>query len=357
MHSVPAGDASAALSRAVANGAGWVFITDQGEPNPWGVLPSYFNEELATMRAIEWRHGRAGGDAVPSRGSHAAPSRDRAAHGARAGRVRVELDPDAARRWAAAQMDAATFTTVRLAAGAVVLAALVRIQHARAVAVARRAGAWSGPVALFAYAAPFSFAYVRIGAAAGALLLFGAVQITMIGRGIATGERPGLRGWAGIALAAAGLAWLTLPAVGRPDPIGSALMIVAGCAWGVYSLARAAGRPNALAANARSFVWAVPLRGGVNLVARLSSVEVSARGLILAAVSGAITSGLGYAIWYRALRGLTATQAAILQLSVPLIAAAGAVVVLHESVNPRLAVSSAAVIGGLKAVSCRSPSP
>jgi drug/metabolite transporter (DMT)-like permease len=247
------------------------------------------------------------------------------------------------------RMDAATFTTVRIAAGALVLAALVRIQHGPPLATAgRRWAAWVGPLALFAYAVPFSFAYVRIGAAAGALLLFGAVQITMIGRGIAAGERPGLRGWAGVVLAAAGLAWLTLPAISRPDPIGSALMIVAGCAWGVYSLA-GRGATNALAANARSFVWAVPLALAVNL-ATFASLKVSARGLILAIVSGGITSGLGYAIWYRALRGLTATQAAILQLCVPIIAAAGAVVVLHESVNPRLAVSSAAVIGGVALV-------
>jgi drug/metabolite transporter (DMT)-like permease len=246
----------------------------------------------------------------------------------------------------AGEMDAATFATVRLAAGATVLFALVRIQHGPSLAQAGRG--WVGPVALFVYAAPFSFAYVRIGAAAGALLLFGAVQITMIGRGIAAGERPGLRGWAGIALAAAGLAWLTLPAVGRPDPIGSALMVVAGCSWGVYSLA-GRGATNALAANARSFVWAVPMAVVVNLLGA-SSVKVSARGLVLAVASGAITSGLGYAIWYRALRGLTATQAAILQLSVPLLAAAGAVVFLHESLNPRLAISSAAVIGGVALV-------
>ena len=248
----------------------------------------------------------------------------------------------------AGQMDAATFTTVRLAAGALVLAALVRTQRGRGPSPPPARRSLVGPVALFAYAAPFSFAYVRIGAAAGALLLFGAVQITMIGRGIATGERPGLRGWAGIVLAAAGLAWLTLPSLGRPDPIGSALMIVAGCAWGAYSLAGRSAT-DALAANARGFLWAVPLAVALNLAA-LSSVAVSARGLALAIVSGGVTSGLGYAIWYRALRGLTATQAAILQLSVPVIAAVGAVVVLHESVNPRLAVASAAVIGGVSLV-------
>jgi len=243
----------------------------------------------------------------------------------------------------AGAMDAATFTTVRIVAGAAVLATIVRLQGGPSPL--RGGRSLVGPVALFAYAAPFSFAYVRIGAAAGALLLFGAVQTTMIGWGIARGERPGLRSWAGIALALAGLAWLTLPALGRPDPVGSGLMIVAGCAWGVYSLA-GKGATNALAANARSFVWAVPLALLVNLVLA-SSVVVSPRGLILAAASGGITSGLGYAIWYRALRGLTATRAAILQLSVPVIAAAGAVVILHESVNPRLAVSAAAVLGGL----------
>ena len=235
----------------------------------------------------------------------------------------------------AGAMDAATFTTVRLLAGACVLAAIVRAQGGPSP-VGRGGGrGLIGPVALFAYAAPFTFAYVRIGAATGALLLFGAVQITMIGWGIATGERPRARSWVGIAAAAVGLAWLVLPSVRRPDPIGSALMVVAGCAWGVYSLAGKKAT-NALAANARSFVWAFPLALVLNLAAS-SSVAVSARGVLLAAISGGVTSGLGYAIWYRALRGLTATRAAILQLAVPVIAAVGAVVVLHESVNPRSA--------------------
>jgi drug/metabolite transporter (DMT)-like permease len=205
-----------------------------------------------------------------------------------------------------------------------------------------------GPIALFAYAAPFTFAYLRIGAATGALILFGAVQITMIGAGIAAGERPRLRSWIGIAAAAAGLAWLMLPALRRPDPIGSALMVVAGCAWGIYSLAGKKAT-NALAANARSFAWAVPLAVALNLIA-MSSVKVTGRGLVLAAISGGVTSGVGYAIWYRALRGLTATQAGILQLSVPVIAAIGAVAVLGESVSPRLAISGAVVIGGLALV-------
>ena len=246
----------------------------------------------------------------------------------------------------AGAMDAATFTTVRLAVGAFVLAAIVWGQHGPSPF--RGEGGVIGPLALFAYAAPLTFAYLRIGAATGALILFGSVQITMIGWGIATGERPRFRSWVGIAAAGAGLAWLMLPSLRRPDPLGSALMVVAGSAWGAYSLAGKKAT-NALAANARSFVWAVPLALLVNLIFA-SSATVSARGVVLAAVSGGVTSGLGYAIWYRALRGLTATQAGILQLSVPVIAAAGAVVFLRESVSPRLAISGAAVLGGLALV-------
>jgi drug/metabolite transporter (DMT)-like permease len=240
-------------------------------------------------------------------------------------------------------MDAASFTTVRLTSGALMLAVLARWQT-RAWVPLRGHGV-VGPLALFAYAAPFSFAYLRIGAGAGALLVFGAVQLTMIGAGIVAGERPRLRTWLGLALAAGGLAWLTLPSVGRPDPVGSALMIVAGCAWGVYSLA---GRrsPDALASNARNFLWTVPLALLLDaLVVR--STTLSARGVVLGLVSGALTSGLGYAIWYRALRGLTATRAAILQLSVPVIAALGAIVLLDEPLTARLALAGTAVLGGL----------
>lgn len=243
-------------------------------------------------------------------------------------------------------MDAASFTTVRLTAGAVVLSALVRLQAGSWAPLRGRGSAnrFVGPLALFAYAAPFSFAYVRIGAAAGALLLFGAVQLTMIGWGIAAGERPRPRTWFALAIAAAGLGWLIVPSVGRPDPVGSALMIVAGCAWGVYSLV---GRKaaHALGSNARSFLWAVPLALG--LIVASPALVLTPRGLMLGIASGGITSGLGYAIWYRALRGLTATQAAILQLAVPVIAAFGAVALLHESVSARLAISGLAVIGGI----------
>jgi len=243
------------------------------------------------------------------------------------------------------EMGAATFTTVRIAAGALTLAAIVRLQSGDWKALRGGARDLTAPLALFAYAALFSFAYVRIGAAVGALLLFGAVQLTMFTWGILTGERPRLRVWLALAVAAGGLAWLMLPSVKRPDPTGSVLMILAGCAWGVYSLV---GRKaeQALASNARSFVWAVPLALLLN-VAVLPSATISGRGLLLAVISGGVTSGVGYAIWYRALRGLTATQAAVVQLSVPVIAALGAVAILHEALTSRLAVSALAVLGGL----------
>ena len=153
-------------------------------------------------------------------------------------------------------IDAATFTAVRLVTGALALAALVRLQSGTWSGLRGRPG--PGALALFAYAAPFTFAYLRIGAAVGALVLFGAVQLTMIGWGVVRGERPGLRLWAGLALAAGGLVALLLPSARRPDPVGLGLMIVAGVAWGAYSLlGKRVGDP--LAASARGFLWSVPL--------------------------------------------------------------------------------------------------
>jgi drug/metabolite transporter (DMT)-like permease len=241
------------------------------------------------------------------------------------------------------QIDAATFTAIRLGAGALVLALIVRAQ----------AGSWSpllgrdvrGPLALFAYAAPFSFAYLRIGAAVGALVLFGVVQLTMIGYALFSGERPTALTWSGILLACFGLAILTVPAATRPDPLGLLLMAVAGVAWGVYSLV-GKGTAQPLAANARSFLWSTPLAILLVLIARTAATTTS-RGIVLALISGAITSGLGYAIWYRALRHLTVTQAAVAQLTVPVIAALAAVGLLNERLTTRLLISGAAVLPGV----------
>ncbi|MEA2488593.1 MAG: hypothetical protein QOH21_385 [Acidobacteriota bacterium] len=235
------------------------------------------------------------------------------------------------------QIDAATFTLVRLGAGAVVLTLLAR--------PSLRGGGVLGPLALFAYAAPFSFAYLRIGAAVGALVLFGVVQLTMIGYALVRGERPAPLTWVGLVLAAGGLAVLTVPSVSRPDPFGVVLMAIAGVAWGVYSLA---GKKVAdpLAANARSFLWSSALAVIMVLVSR-TPVTASGSGIVLALVSGGVTSGLGYALWYRVLPRLTVTQAAVAQLTVPVIAALAAVGLLEERLSIRLVIAGALVLSGV----------
>jgi drug/metabolite transporter (DMT)-like permease len=243
-------------------------------------------------------------------------------------------------------IDGATFTLVRLASGAAVLALLVWTR-ARTLAPLRGRGAL-GPVALFCYAAPFSFAYLRIGAAVGALILFGVVQLTMIATGIFRGERPAAMTWLGIGLSTAGLLAITVPSVSRPDPLGVSLMALAGVAWAVYTLAgKTASDP--IAANAWSFVWA----GALAAIPRLSShaaAAPTARGLALALISGGVTSGLGYAVWYRVLPRLSVMQAAISQLSVPVLAAFGAALLLREHLGPRFLVCAAAVLVGVGVV-------
>jgi drug/metabolite transporter (DMT)-like permease len=246
-------------------------------------------------------------------------------------------------------IDAATFTALRLLAGAVVLVALVRVRDGGWRAL--RGGGAIGPVTLFVYAAPFSLAYVRIGAAVGALVLFGAVQLTMLGYGLFRGERPSPRTWAGLALATGGLVLLTAPAASRPDPLGVALMVVAGIAWAVYTIAGRTSR-EPVAANARNFLWSSPL-ALLMVGATAATTVISVRGITLALLSGGLTSGLGYVAWYRALPRLSVTQAAVAQVAVPILAAAGGVALLGEPLTPRLILSGAAVLGGIGLVASR----
>ena len=241
-------------------------------------------------------------------------------------------------------VDAPSFTSLRLLSGAVTLFLLVRASG-RPTPGTRdlRAAA-----ALFVYAFAFSLAYTRIPAALGALLLFGAVQVTMIGRGVAVGDRPAPLEWAGIALSLGGLVALTFPGLRQGDPAGSVLMIGAGIAWGVYSLLGRTSRGDPLAANGAHFAHAVPLALLASLVAAgLGAPRLSAPGAGLAVASGALASGLGYAIWYAALRGLSTAQAALVQLSVPPLAALGGVFLLGEAVTLRLALSALAILGGI----------
>ena len=240
-------------------------------------------------------------------------------------------------------IDAASFTAIRLASGALVLFLLTFRR-----APERSGRGWTSAAVLFVYAVPFSYAYLRLGAAMGALILFALVQVTMIGWGVARGERPGAFGWLGIAVAIAGLVGLTVPGRGAPDPLGTAGMAVAGVAWGVYSLRGRDASSDPLATTASSFVCSLPLAAVLLGVAVPAfGVHASARGVLLAVASGALASGVGYSIWYAALKYLTATRAAVLQLLVPILAAAGAVAWLGETVTVRLIVTSCAIVGGV----------
>ena len=243
------------------------------------------------------------------------------------------------------RVDAATFTSIRIVSGAVTLFLLARLAAPPREAAATAAGSWASAVALFAYAAAFSFAYLRIGAGVGAVLLFGAVQATMLAWGLRRGERPGRAEWVGLTAALAGLVALVRPGLSAPDPAGAVLMIAAGIAWGAYSL-RGRGATRPLAATASNFARAVPLAGALS-IGLLGSAHADLRGALLAATSGALTSGVGYSLWYAALAGLTSTQAAVVQLSVPVLAAAGGVALLGEMLTPRLVACGGIILGGV----------
>jgi drug/metabolite transporter (DMT)-like permease len=237
-------------------------------------------------------------------------------------------------------IDAATFTGVRLAAGAVALVVITLARGGRP-----REGSWTSSLVLVVYAITFSLAYLRIGASAGALILCGAIQITMIGWGIIRGERPSLAELLGLLLAVAGLLSLTLPGARAVDLVGALLMAASGVTWGVYSLhGRRARLP--LAANADNFLRSLPF--AVVIVGGWSdSAHITPAGLVLVVISGALTTAVGYIFWYAALPALTATRAAIVQLATPLIAATGAVVILGEPLSARIVSAAALILGGV----------
>jgi drug/metabolite transporter (DMT)-like permease len=238
-------------------------------------------------------------------------------------------------------IDPASFTLIRLISGALMLALIVRISRRRREARGDNRSA----LALFVYAAAFSFAYVSLSAATGALLLFGAVQATMIGAGLMRGERMGLLQALGLLLALAGLVGLLLPGLTAPPLAGSLLMLLAGIAWGVYSL-RGRGGGDPLQVTTGNFMRAVPIAVllGVLMLGRLSFDRA---GVGLAIISGALTSGIGYALWYAVLPAMKAAHAATVQLSVPVIAAVGGIALLGEAASLRLLLASIAILGGI----------
>ena len=241
-------------------------------------------------------------------------------------------------------IDPASFTSVRMACGAATLWLILALGgRAR-----ERAGSWKGASALMAYAAAFSFAYTSLTAGTGALLLFGAVQATMIAAGLLTGERLAGIQWIGFLLALSGLAALVAPGVSAPPWQGAGLMLAAGMAWGCYSLlGRGAGDP--LAATAGNFLRALPIALAISVLAAFSA-HMTPLGFAYAALSGAVTSGIGYTIWYAALPGLSAGQGASVQLSVPVITALGGAFMLGEAPTLRLAACSVAILAGIALV-------
>ena len=245
-----------------------------------------------------------------------------------------------------ASIDAASFTTIRLVSGALVLMLIVASREKDAGQ--RQAGSWTSAGMLFLYAVTFSFAYISLSVGTGSLILFGAVQATMILAGIWQGERLRPSEWCGLVIALSGLIYLLLPGLKAPSLSGGILMTTAGIAWGVYSL-RGRGVANPTAVTANNFLRSVPMVLVVS-VAAVSSMTISAKGVILAALSGGVTSSLGYVAWYSALRELTATRAAVAQLLVPVIAATGGVVILSEQVSLRLIVSAIMIIGGVGSI-------
>ncbi|WP_322048637.1 DMT family transporter [Paraburkholderia sp. J67] len=248
------------------------------------------------------------------------------------------------------EIDPVSFGCIRLVSGAIVLTLILRFKAGRS---AGRAD-WLAAAMLFAYVAFFSFAYLTLSAGTGALVLFGAVQLTMFSAGLRSGEKFGSIAWLGLALAVAGLVYLVSPGVAAPPLLGAALMAAAGIAWGVYSL-RGRRVVDPLAATAGNFARAAPLALVLSVpVIAATGVHANEAGVLWAIASGALTSGIGYVIWYAALGKLTAMRAATVQLSVPLIAAFGGVAFLSEAITPRLAVASFMILGGIAMVLGRS---
>jgi drug/metabolite transporter (DMT)-like permease len=240
-------------------------------------------------------------------------------------------------------IDPATFTSIRLLAGAITLLCIFAVT--RRNTSFRSNGSWFSALMLFLYAVAFSFAYISLSAGAGALILFAFVQATMIAMGLWSGDRPSSTEWIGWLLAFSGVIWLVLPGVEAPPAGGALLMAVAGIAWGVYSI-RGREESDALGATTANFSLSVVFVLAL-LAATQANADISMHGVLLAVVSGALTSGIGYVIWYAALNYLSAMQAAMVQLSVPAIAAAGGVALLAEPVSMRLLLSSVLVLGGI----------
>jgi drug/metabolite transporter (DMT)-like permease len=244
---------------------------------------------------------------------------------------------------ASGESDAASFTGVRLISGAVTLAAFLLVFGK--APTAWKSGNWMSAFFLFAYAVAFSFAYLGLTTATGALILFGCVQLTMFGVSLFRGMRPGILEWSGLAVAFCGLVYLVLPGLSAPPFSSALLMVAAGMAWGGYTL-RGKGSEDPLADTAGNFVRSVPMVLAVVLIF-LPNLNISSRGILLAVLSGAVASGVGYSVWYAALKYHTPARAGVLQLAVPGIAAVGGVIFLAETASWRLVAAGVLILGGI----------
>ena len=254
--------------------------------------------------------------------------------------TRAALDADHA--------DGATFAAVRLISGAAFLLLLVSIGRGRAAATSAVAGrAWLSAAALFTYAAGFSYAYLTLSAGTGALILFGVVQATILGWALVRGERLNGLAWLGLSLAVGGLIYLVGPGVSAPDPLGAALMALAGLAWAVYTLRGRGGRDPVLSTTA-NIIYSVPFAALLLTVALVAGATgMDAVGAALAITSGAIASGLGYVLWYTALPHLSRTTAGIVQLTPAPLAAVGGLLLVGEAITARFVIASILILGGV----------
>ena len=245
-------------------------------------------------------------------------------------------------------IDAASFTIIRLGSGILMLMAIMQITamgKTQSLRDSTAKGSWKASLMLFLYAVCFSYAYISLETGVGALILFGAVQITIILIGIHAGNKLNALEWAGVFIAFGGFIYLVLPGLATPSLWGFVLMLIAGIAWGLYTLAGKSSQ-NPLADTAFNFLRTAPFVVVLGIIT-LSSAHITAQGIILAVLSGAVASGLGYTIWYMALKGITALQAAVLQLLVPVIAAAGGILFADETLTLRLILSGLAILGGI----------
>lgn len=240
-------------------------------------------------------------------------------------------------------IDPASFTGIRLLSGALVLILLVSVTGSRKDPSDK--GSWWSGFFLFLYAIAFSFAYISLDTGTGALILFAAVQITMITYALASGKKMNMKEWLGVLIAFAGFIYLVSPGVTAPSLNGLLLMTLSGIGWGIYTI-RGKASANALQVNAYNFLRTLPL-AGIMILFSLKEMQATNEGVGLAILSGAVTSGIGYTIWYLALRGLTAVQASVVQLLVPVIAAVGGVIFLSELINQRLVIAAIMILGGI----------